>query len=188
MEDHREESPATPRWRSKAKVPWHCPFNSESGATWWSLRFHRIISCCDSLGTQPCSWVIYVSGFSYELRIWLSFPEIQRQYSLCEWLIVNFSEPDFSDPSPASVHPADQTWPGFQVDVNLFYPDFSLSSSGGPPPSPRRGGKASYVEQRFLASHQRRISEWCFVWGFHLKTCQGRGGVWWRAIHKGREI
>ena len=50
------------------------------------------------------------------------FQKIQRQHNLFEWLIVSFLGPDFSAPTPASVHPADPTWPGFQVDVNLFDP------------------------------------------------------------------
>lgn len=98
------------------------------------------------------------------------FQKTQKQHNLLEWPIVRLLGTDVSALPPAFVHPAEVlTWPGFQV----YIPDFRPSGRGGPAPDPRRGGKASTVEQSFSASQKMRISAWCFMWSFwsfRLKT------------------
>lgn len=66
------------------------------------------------------------------MNIRSTFQKIQRQQSLIEWLIVNC------------------LGPRSQVAVIFVTPDLRHSGRGGPPLSPRIGGKAGSVEHSFV--------------------------------------
>lgn len=142
-------------------------------------------SFCDSR-----SWIMPVSSFSCEHRIWVSFPEELKAAQFvwmadCEFLGVWLLSPH----PPAFVYPAvtHMAWvPNCCEPLWLW---LQALGQRWPCPTSQEDRNASSVEQSFSASQKMRISEWCFVWSFHLKLGREEGEYGERReIHGEKEI